>query len=352
MKKTISVNLANRNFYIEEDAYNMLDEYIKTIRNHYRNIDPDGEVAQDFEARLSELFDEKLRMGYTVISVSMANEVIRQLGKVDDLRDEAVPGAEGESPRDEFHSDGFDEAQGSSQDNATTEGSDEPGKTHRKLFREPRGKIIAGVLSGVAHYLDTDPMLVRLLFIILLFTPIHMVVVILYIVGWIFIPEAVSAADRLEMDGKEVNSENLWTKISTDAFDENNIETDGSMRKGVIDNQPVTKKSSKNWVWWLLAFIALAGAIATLIWLIEAVDNGYLLQFDFLPPAFDTGITIFAAILLAIFAIGLGLLILGLVIYVFGILPIGIIIRSKKMSQPLKVVLIIVWIVLLTVWIW
>lgn len=351
MKKTISVNLANRNFYIEEDAYNMLDEYIKTIRNYYRNLDPDGEVAQDFEARLSELFDEKLRLGYTVISVSMANDVIRQLGKIEDLRDEAVPGAEGESPQDESHSYESD-AQSSSQDYATTGDTYEHDKTHRKLFREPRGKIIAGVLSGVAHYLDTDPMLIRLLFIILLFTPVHMVVVILYIVGWIFIPEAVSAADRLEMEGKEVNSENLWTKISSDAVDENSIKSDGTMSKGVIDNQPVTKKSSKNWVWWILAFIALAGAIATLIWLIQAVDNGYLLQFDFLPPAFDTGITIFAAILLALFAIGLGLLIIGLIIYVLGILPIGIIIRSKKMSSSLKVLLIIIWVVLLTVWIW
>lgn len=59
MKKTISVNLANRNFYIEEDAFNVLDQYIKGIREYYKADDPEGEIAGDFEMRMGELFSEK-----------------------------------------------------------------------------------------------------------------------------------------------------------------------------------------------------------------------------------------------------------------------------------------------------
>lgn len=347
MKKTISVNLANRNFVIEEDAYNMLDEYIKSIRNHYRTLDPDGEIVEDFEARLSELFEEKLNQGYGVISVKITSEVIHRLGEVETLADEAAPGVEGSHYAEKNESSSGDEPKAK---------AEEFKKTHRKFFREPRGKWLGGVLSGLAAYVDTDPMLLRLIFVILFFTPAHAAMLILYIAAWIFVPKATTAADRLAMEGKEVTSENLWNKISADAGEPTEeMPRKGSAAGEIIDESGrsvAVKKASRNWVWWLVAFIALAGAIATLIWLIKAVDDGWLDHFWYLPSYMDEPITIFAALLLALFAIGLALLIVCLVVYVLLVLPIGIIIRSEKISPQIKVILVIALILVLTFWIW
>lgn len=348
MKKTISVNLANRNFYIEEDAYHMLDDYIKSIREHFRSLDPDGEVAQDFENRLSELFDEKMRMGYNVISVRMASEVIRQLGEVEDFADEGLQATESGASEDEFVGENnFTNSESSTKSQYAHFSDQTDSKEPRKLFREPRGKWLGGVLSGLAEYVDTDPMLLRLIFIILVFTPIHFVVVVLYIAAWIFLPTAKTAADRLAMEGKKVTSENLWTKISEDS----NVEIQGN-EEAPIEGEattPTKKKSKNNWVWWVVAAIALAGAVATLISLLDVFDNGFL---DFLPPGMDTGVTVFVAIILGICALGLGLLLVGLVIYAIAILPIGIIIRSEKMTAAIKILLIIAWLGILSFWIW
>ncbi len=38
----------------------------------------------------------------------------------------------------------------------------------KKLYRSKKEKIIAGVLGGIAEYLNTDPTIVRLVFVILL----------------------------------------------------------------------------------------------------------------------------------------------------------------------------------------
>lgn len=350
MKKTISVNLANRNFYIEEDAYHMLDDYIKSIREHFRSLDPDGEVAQDFENRLSELFDEKMRLGYNVISVRMASEVIRQLGEVEDFSDEGTQPTDNITSEAEFISEENTHFADSNASASKAYNTPEPEKKEpRKLFREPRGKWLGGVLSGLAEYVDTDPMLLRLIFIILIFTPAHFVAIVLYIAGWIFLPKAMTAADRLAMEGKKVTSENLWTKISEDTKVDNTNESSSPVEGEAVI--PPKKRSSNNWVWWVIAIVALAGAIATLIWLIQMIDNN-ILDFAFLPPGFDTGLTVFAAIILGIFALGLGLLVAGLVVYVIAILPIGIIIRSEKMTPVTKILLIVAWLFILTFWMW
>lgn len=349
MKKTISANLANRNFIIEEDAYNMLDDYIRSIRNHYRSMDPDGEVAQDFETRLSELFDEKMRLGYNVISVSVAHEVIKQLGKVDDLMDEDVPGMEGGAPKE-----GSDSACHQAENDggrlySSAAYAGEEKKTTRKLFREPRGKWLGGVLSGLAEYVDTDPILLRLIFIILIFTPIHFIAIVLYIAGWIFLPQATNAADRLAMEGKEVTSENLWTKISEDSQASSAVNT--SVDQEIDGNIP--KKNSKNWIWWLVAILVLIGAIASLVGVIHAIANGFgIFGFDFFPFDFLSRMPVVAAILIAVIAVGLGLIIAGLLVYIVAILPIGLVMKSQKLTTPTKVIIIIIWLVLLTIWFW
>ncbi|MDH7515587.1 MAG: PspC domain-containing protein [Bacteroidota bacterium] len=55
----------------------------------------------------------------------------------------------------------------------------------KKLYRSRRDRIIAGVAGGLAEYFEVDPVLVRLIFVVLTF--IHGIGVIGYILLWIIV---------------------------------------------------------------------------------------------------------------------------------------------------------------------
>ena len=67
-----------------------------------------------------------------------------------------------------------------------------------RLHRDTRGRMLAGVASGVADYFDVDPTLVRIGFVALAF--LGGLAVPLYLAGWLLIPDEdtdVSVAEEL-----------------------------------------------------------------------------------------------------------------------------------------------------------
>ena len=64
---------------------------------------------------------------------------------------------------------------------------DSGGTAHRTLRRSRSNRVIAGVCGGLGEYLGVDPVLLRIAFVVLAFTGSG---VLLYIVGWIIMPEA------------------------------------------------------------------------------------------------------------------------------------------------------------------
>ncbi len=60
-------------------------------------------------------------------------------------------------------------------------------KETKRVYRSKKNKILAGVCGGIAEYFDVDPVLVRLLFVLLLFM--GFVGIIIYLVAWLLIPE-------------------------------------------------------------------------------------------------------------------------------------------------------------------
>ena len=59
MNKTISVNIGGRVFNIEEDAYEKLNKYLRTIRSYFTANDSADEIIADIELRIAELFSER-----------------------------------------------------------------------------------------------------------------------------------------------------------------------------------------------------------------------------------------------------------------------------------------------------
>lgn len=53
------------------------------------------------------------------------------------------------------------------------------------LYRSKKDRVIAGVCGGLAEYFDIDPIIMRLLFLVLLFAGVGLLI---YIIAWIFVP--------------------------------------------------------------------------------------------------------------------------------------------------------------------
>ena len=156
MKKTLTINIGHSIFNIEEDAYDILNRYLDSIKNYFNKIDNDLEIIKDFELRIAENFSSKVSSSKQCIDLSDVKEVIEIMGSLDDFK--------------EIYND------------TDTENVKEEKKSN-KLFRDSSNRIIAGVCSGIAEYFKIDPIIVRVLFFIAV--PLNLIV---YIIFWIGIP--------------------------------------------------------------------------------------------------------------------------------------------------------------------
>ena len=157
MKKTLTINIGHSIFNIEEDAFEILNKYLDSIKNYFKKIDNDSEIIKDFELRIAENFSAKVSTIKQCIDLSDVKEVIKIMGSLDDFK--------------EIY------------DDTETENVNEEKKTNNKLFRDSSNRIIAGVCSGIAEYFRIDPIIVRVLFFIAV--PLNLIV---YIIFWIGIP--------------------------------------------------------------------------------------------------------------------------------------------------------------------
>ena len=89
MKKTYNINLNNQVFYIDENAYTQLQNYIETLEKYYFEEEDGKEIMMDIESRIAELFKEFLQKSHKeAISLSDIDQVIEIMGTPDAIIDE------------------------------------------------------------------------------------------------------------------------------------------------------------------------------------------------------------------------------------------------------------------------
>ncbi|MBS3811220.1 MAG: PspC domain-containing protein [Halanaerobiales bacterium] len=71
----------------------------------------------------------------------------------------------------------------------------------KKIYRSQKNKVIGGVCGGIGEYFDIDPVLIRLIFIILFFS--LGIGFLGYIIAWIIIPEKPLDNASIEVDKDE-----------------------------------------------------------------------------------------------------------------------------------------------------
>ncbi len=165
MEKVISINFQGRVIPIEETAYNNLKRYIDSLRNHFAKEESSDEIINDIENRIAELFTDRLKRGAPCIVSSDVDAVIDSIGRLEDI--EAAEGEEQkEAPRNE-------QRQQYTKAHATK----------GRFARNEDDKVIAGVCSGLAARIGIDPIIVRILFVLLVG-----VLFWVYVILWIIVP--------------------------------------------------------------------------------------------------------------------------------------------------------------------
>ncbi len=81
----------------------------------------------------------------------------------------------------------------------------------KKMFRDPDQKVLGGVCSGIAAYFGIDVVIIRLLFFLSIFFV--GTGIILYIILWIILPEAITITDKMKMTGQPVTLSNIESNI-------------------------------------------------------------------------------------------------------------------------------------------
>lgn len=195
MNKIVSINLGGYPFTIDEDAFEVLTQYLNSIRNHFKGAEGCEEIVADIEARLAELCHESLDGG-SILSMDHIKNAIQTMGQPEQF----------DSPDE-----GSEEPTRKKQ-KKTVFGGIKPGK---KLFRNMDDKVIGGVCSGLSAYLGIqDPTWIRIIVAIAFFA--GGIGFLPYIIFWIVVPEAKTAADKLAMRGEPINVNSIADTIQSE----------------------------------------------------------------------------------------------------------------------------------------
>jgi len=172
MNEITRIHIAKVAYDIEVSAKKQLEKYIKSLESYTQ----DSEVLADIEIRMTELLAERNVAANGVIGTEDVAAIRKQLGEPYEFADgdgDIAVGAVRES--DESH----------------------------RLYRSMDDAVLGGVLSGIAAYFKVNPLWTRLIFILIAFISFGLALPV-YIVLWIILPQARTAAQKLQLAGKPV----------------------------------------------------------------------------------------------------------------------------------------------------
>ena len=171
MKETVNVNIGSVAFTLDEDAYRVLGNYFDDIRR--RLPENDAETMNDIEARVAEIFREKVASPMRVITLDVIRATMVQMGSPTDFGEPRSTAQTADST--------------AWQQTEATNSLGAEQAAPRKLYRSRTERSIAGICGGLGTYFDADPTMIRLLMLLLIL--IGGLSIWAYIILWIIIPE-------------------------------------------------------------------------------------------------------------------------------------------------------------------
>ena len=179
MKEITRIHLAKAPYDIELDAKEVLQKYLSEIKQMMGSED----TMYEIEARMVELLGERGVQSNGIITMSDVEDLRSKMGL----------------PKE------FSDSESNEDSQADLTPSNSPAK---RLMRDTDNAIFGGVCAGIAAYWGINPLWVRLLFIISPFITFGTALLV-YIIIWISLPEAKTAAEKLQMRGEPVTLNSL-----------------------------------------------------------------------------------------------------------------------------------------------
>ncbi|MFZ4058272.1 MAG: PspC domain-containing protein [Ferruginibacter sp.] len=179
MKQVININFHGQVVPIEVSAFDLLKSYTDSLARYFANEDGKEEIINDIETRIAELFQERLKKGATCITEDDVNAIIKSMGRPEEFETE-----DGAAPQAAA-------APNASQNNNNNSQSNNAFNGHKRLYRNENDKIIGGVCGGLANYFGIDPVVVRIVFVLVALA--FGTGLLAYLILWIAVPSTASA---------------------------------------------------------------------------------------------------------------------------------------------------------------
>ena len=192
MKEVLSVAIGNKSFTLETDAYSLLKDYLEAFRTKSSAGIQSDETMSDIEERIAEILSSKTSSVKNVVNIYMIEEIISRLG----MPDGTAYTREGQ-------------AQQNGQTHANQAYTNPPyqNTSPRKFYRDVDSRSIGGVCSGLGYYLNFDPPILKVIFVVLFL--IGGGGLLIYIILWIVAPPAQTPVQKCEMRGWPLTAENI-----------------------------------------------------------------------------------------------------------------------------------------------
>ena len=196
MNEIKKCSISGVGFTFEKAAYDRLNSYLKSLKEAYKNSPDSEEILADIEARIAELILSAQSDAQCVVTLPIIENIIEQLGSP-----EAISGEESKATNN-------------------TES-----RIPRRLYRDLENAKLGGVCAGLAKHFGVDAVWIRLA----MASPLILVVIgapflhwlstlggnlcavffITYLILWFAIPEAKSARQKLEAEGKPISASTI-----------------------------------------------------------------------------------------------------------------------------------------------
>lgn len=206
MKRTYPTNVDGQIFYIDEDAFELLQNYLKQLKETFHGTEGE-EIVGDIESRIRELFNEKINGGAGVIVLADVEQVIETMGRPEELSEDSG------STTNNVNGASFETNASATANGESTTTQSEPRSYHfslnmpseKKLFRNMSDKVFGGVFGGLGVYLGWNANIMRILYIILTISTKGLFCFLVYLIAWMVIPAANTPRRVLQMKGEPIN---------------------------------------------------------------------------------------------------------------------------------------------------
>lgn len=202
MKRSFPANIDGQIFYIDEDAFELLNNYLTQLKNTFPG-EEGKEIVTDIESRIREHFEVKAGSNSQLINIEDVTDVINVMGRPEQISDSPAGSAESSATPPPI-------------DEEPTTAQDEESMP-RKLYRNLQNKVFGGVFGGLAVYLNWNANVMRALYIILALSTHVWPCFIVYLIAWMIIPAARTPRERLRMHGRAVTVDGVGETVKADA---------------------------------------------------------------------------------------------------------------------------------------